>query len=106
MPRRGRWGDPRFYALLERMADVHSRKSHDYAGEEDWQANFRLSALCGVPPWVGAVVRMTDKLARLAAFAKQGELEVPDERVEDTLLDLANYALLTLLLYQDEGKGG
>jgi hypothetical protein len=37
---------------------------------------------------------MVDKLARINSFSQKGELQVKDESVEDTLLDLANYAIL------------
>jgi hypothetical protein len=37
---------------------------------------------------------MTDKMARIGSFVKRGELVVKDESVKDTLLDLANYAML------------
>jgi hypothetical protein len=39
-------------------------------------------------------VRMTDKMSRLAQFTKNGELKVKDESLEDTLVDLINYAVL------------
>jgi len=34
-------------------------------------------------------------------FMKAEKLKVKDEKIEDTLLDLANYALITLILYQE-----
>jgi len=99
-----RYGHPGFYELLEHMADVHSRKNHDYAGEGDPLANFRLSLLCGVEPWVGAFVRITDKWSRIANFIKQGTLKVSSETVEDTLLDLSVYSLLAILLYRERAE--
>jgi hypothetical protein len=37
---------------------------------------------------------MMDKLGRLASFIQKGQLNVADEKVEDTLLDLANYCVI------------
>ena len=97
-------GHPRFYQLLEEMRRVHDAKNHDYAGNRaDPLANFRECEKLGLPAWKGVVVRMTDKLARLASFAKQGELKVKSEGICDTLLDLANYALLCRILVEEAG---
>jgi sigma54-dependent transcription regulator len=46
------------------------------------------------------MVRLSDKVTRLATFNATGRLG--HEGVEDTLLDLASYSLLALLLYQEE----
>ena len=46
------------------------------------------------------MVRLSDKVTRLATFNATGRLEF--EGVEDTLLDLASYALLSLVLYTEE----
>jgi hypothetical protein len=43
---------------------------------------------------VGTFTRMSDKMSRLASFIRNGELVVKDESVQDTLIDLANYAVL------------
>lgn len=45
----------------------------------------------------GAVVRMSDKFARLRNLYVEGHGgDVRDESVEDTLMDIANYAIITL----------
>ena len=41
-------------------------------------------------------IRLEDKLRRLKSLLKNKPL-VTDERVEDTLMDLANYAIMTLI---------
>ena len=45
---------------------------------------------------VSALTRMSDKLNRLDNLASSNTMQV-DESIEDTLLDLANYAMLTYL---------
>jgi len=40
---------------------------------------------------------MYDKLARAGRLAQGHEAQVKDERLEDTFLDLGNYAILAVL---------
>ena len=44
---------------------------------------------------ISAVTRMTDKFNRIVALATGVENRVIDEALEDTLLDLANYCIMT-----------
>ena len=44
-----------------------------------------------------ACIRLTDKLNRLCALTKSGEQHVQNESIEDTLRDLANYSIMTLI---------
>lgn len=72
------------------------KKNADYAGSgSDPFANFRRAEALGVCSTEQAfLVRMTDKMSRLASFASRGELSVEDETVYDTLEDLINYSVL------------
>lgn len=96
------YGHPHFYKLLNEMAKIHSCKNFDYAGQKDSLSNFRMSEKMGIPAWKGCLVRMSDKFARLCNFAKQDEFKVKDENVEDTLKDLAIYALICIILYREK----
>lgn len=42
-------------------------------------------------------IRLGDKLNRLESFAQKKDMQVDDESVEDTLMDMANYAIMTLV---------
>ena len=42
-------------------------------------------------------IRLGDKLNRLESFAQGKDIKVHDESVKDTLRDLANYAIMTLV---------
>ena len=100
-----RTGKPgRLTELLDEMRRTHDAKNHDYAGVGDPLRNFRMCEAQGLPAWKGCLVRITDKVSRLQSFARQGELRVKDESVADTLLDLAVYALLCRILFE-EGAG-
>ena len=95
-------GDPRFHQLLEVMRDIHNRKSMDYSEESDPLSNFKLAEKIGVPPWKGVLIRMSDKFSRLCRLADKGKAEVKDETFADTLIDLAVYALICRILYEDK----
>ncbi len=101
-----RYGHPRFYELLKKMGDVHSAKNHDYAGAHNPLYNFKSVERISMLPSLGIFVRMFDKWSRLENFiTSRGELHVKDEVIADTLIDLANYALLMLILMEEEMKG-
>lgn len=93
------YGHPMFYKLLEEMAQLHSRKNHDYAGD-DPLSNLRLCEGFGVPAWKGVLVRMSDKWARLVQLATK-EPRVVEEKDVDTALDMAIYSLLYIILKQE-----
>ena len=71
------------------MVGITERKNADYTGtSNDPFGNFRKHGE------LGFLVRMHDKMARIESFVAKGFLEVKDESVFDTLLDLANYSIL------------
>jgi len=94
-------GHPKFYELLNKMASIHSAKNHDYSGEEEPLKNFKASLRIGIEPWIACVCRMQDKFSRIENFTEKKMLEVKDETFQDTLVDLANYCLLCLILFED-----
>jgi hypothetical protein len=97
-----KWGHPDFYVLLDTIADLHSRKNHDYAGEKDPLANFKAVERMGFTAFDGAIVRMCDKWTRIENFIKSKNLQVKDETIEDTLMDLAVYSLIAILLKREQ----
>ena len=42
-------------------------------------------------------IRLEDKLQRVKNLVRNGGAAVNDESIDDTLLDLANYAIMTLI---------
>ena len=96
----GRHGHPGFYRLLDEMADLHDRKNHDYAGD-DPLSNLKLCSTFGIAPWLGVIVRLTDKWSRITQLATK-EAQVTDESIEDTLLDNAVYSLLAIVLRREQ----
>jgi hypothetical protein len=93
----------KYFDLLDTLRELHLSKSAGYGCPDgtDPLANIRNGAkFVGIPSWQAAMVRLSDKVTRLATFNKTGRL--PHESVCDNLMDLASYSLLALLLYQEE----
>jgi len=95
----------RFKEITEDMYTITEAKNSDYtAGADDAFANFRVVEnmnICSVEQ--GFLTRMTDKMARLAGLSTNKECKVKDEKYTDTLLDLANYALLLKIYLESKG---
>ena len=92
-----------FFDLCDALKEMHRKKSSDYGcpSGTDPLANIRNGAkFVGIPSWKGAMVRLSDKVTRLATFNATGRLE--NESLEDNLFDLASYSLLALLLHREE----
>ena len=88
----------------ERHADIckeintlYAKKNHDYG--DSFHETFVEEGLAM------ARIRLGDKLARFNTLTKSGGQQVNDESVRDTLIDLANYAIMTVREL-DEQKGG
>lgn len=68
---------------------LYQRKNHDYGDSfGEFYAEFGLISTC---------MRLTDKLKRLKSFARGADMQVKDESIKDTLMDLANYSIMTLV---------
>jgi hypothetical protein len=92
-----------FFDLCDQLKEMHRRKSRDYGCPSggDPLANIRNGAkFVGIAAWKGAMVRLSDKVTRLASYNATGRLE--NESLEDNLFDLASYSLLALLLHREE----
>lgn len=97
------YGHPKFFELLKMMAEIHSMKSQDYSNSEtDPFRNFKMSKDIGIPAWKGALIRTGDKFIRINNLALKGKAAVKDETIIDTLIDMANYSLITAILYEEE----
>ncbi|OFW65584.1 MAG: hypothetical protein A2Y74_06990 [Actinobacteria bacterium RBG_13_63_9] len=91
----------RFHEILAGLGDLHDQKQADYGTDEDPFHNIPQSANdWGIPPWVAAMIRGTDKVRRLQAFHRKGVLK--NESAMDSLRDLAVYAVIALVLMEEE----
>lgn len=92
----------RFHELLKELADLHDRKQADYGRGDDPFANVRASEEWGVTPWVGAMIRLNDKVRRLQSLIQNGQLK--NETADDSFRDIAVYAIIALVLFEQEGN--
>ena len=91
-----------FAALVAELQTLHDQKNRDYGREGDPYANVRASEEWGVAPWVGALIRASDKVRRLQKAAQGGTLV--NEGVEDSLKDLAVYAIIAWALWRERQR--
>ena len=90
----------RFHEILRELGELHDQKSIGYGTATDPLANVRASTDWGIPAWQGAMLRLGDKLKRLQAYAQKGSL--PFEPAEDAFRDAAVYAVIGLVLFEQE----
>lgn len=87
-----------FDSTVAHMRSTLIAKNSDYAGNamlNDVFSNFtRVESLGIATTEQGFLTRMTDKLCRVASIVSTGKTAVSDEKVTDTLVDLANYSIL------------
>lgn len=77
-----------FKDIVKGMIETYVRKNHDYGNSFDKSLDkFGL---------VASVVRIGDKMNRIESLV-QKEAMVQDESIKDTLLDMANYAIMTVM---------
>lgn len=98
---RGR-GNPEFEKVIDEVLEMHRRKGADYGTKDDFFANVSASKDWGISPWIGAMMRANDKVVRLQAAARGSTLQ--NEGIEDSLLDIATYAVISLCLFRRENK--
>jgi len=85
-----------FLRITNQMHDIYIKKNHDYGNSFDKSMDeFGMTS---------AVIRMNDKLERLKTLSRK-ESMVKDESVQDTLLDLANYAIMTVMYLKKQNHG-
>ncbi|SRR5579871_132530 len=88
-----------FMEIANEIIAIHAKKSKDYGTDENPLANIRASEEFATPAWVGAMIRANDKVTRIKSVIKNGRLE--NESLEDSLLDLATYTMISLQLFRE-----
>ena len=88
-------GDSRFRFITEEMATLYSKKNADY-GDAFTESLDEDGLLV-------SKIRIKDKLKRFSQLIDNDAL-VNDESMRDTLIDLANYAVMTMMWIDDNEK--
>jgi hypothetical protein len=94
--------NPKFDAVVAEIMALHDGKSHDYSEDADPLSNLRRAKALGVDPVKGVLIRLSDKYCRLEQLA--GGKVPKNESLRDTLIDMAVYSLLAVVLL-DESSG-
>ena len=99
-------GSLTFFDYLRRMWLTHLGKNAGYSGfqSDDSFGNFRQAEDMGVSAFIGCLVRMGDKWSRIKSLVKKTSNEQVGESIDDTLMDLANYAIIALCLRNETTK--
>lgn len=79
----------RFKEITKEMEDICERKNSDYgASVNDTYQKYGM---------VAYLVRMEDKLNRVRNLILKENQQIEDEKIRDTLIDLANYSILAII---------
>ena len=82
--------------ICEEINDLYARKNHDYG--DSFHQTFVEEGMAM------ARIRLGDKVNRFKTLSRSGEQKVDDESIRDTLIDLANYAIMTVLEMEVAGN--
>lgn len=78
-----------FHQVLDEMEDLYQKKNKRYGNS--FSKTYETLGL------ISAVTCINHKHNRLCALAKNPDLDQLDESIEDTLIDMANYCVMTLM---------
>ncbi len=94
-----------FKKLTDIMLAITTAKNQDYSWKDavDAFANFKVVEEFWISTEHWFLTRMLDKIKRVSNLIDH-EAAVSDEKVTDTLLDLANYSLLFLLYLKSKDE--
>lgn len=75
--------------ICKEINNLYERKNHDYG--DSFHQTFVEEGMAM------ARIRLGDKFNRFKTLSRNEEQKVNDESIRDTLIDLANYAIMTVL---------
>lgn len=75
-------------AICKELTELYARKNHDYGD------SFHITFQKWGPTM--AAIRLEDKLQRFEKLIR-ADSQVKEESIRDTLIDLANYSILTVM---------
>lgn len=77
-----------FIDITNSLTKIYQAKNQDY-GNSFEKSLYKFGL-------VASIIRLSDKMNRIESLS-QTKAKVKDESIEDTLLDLANYAIMTVI---------
>lgn len=85
-----------FKEIVKGMIETFARKNHDYGNS--------FESSCNEEGLAAARIRLGDKWLRFKKLSKGDEALVKDESIRDTLLDMANYCVMTVMWMDNQKK--
>ena len=79
----------KFDDITKSMSSIFRKKNHDYGNSFEQSLNEEGLA--------ASRIRMGDKWNRFKQLSKGAQAQVNDESLRDTLIDMANYAIMTVM---------
>lgn len=84
-----------FKSIVEEMLETYKKKNHDYGDS--------FEILCNKFGLLAAAIPLNNKVERINSLITK-EDNLVDESIVDSLKDLANYAVMTLIYINKHGK--
>lgn len=80
--------------FCDEARNIMRAKSSDYSPHHDPFINFKSAKMLGISPELSVLMRVIDKVQRLAQYAKDNKLFVNDESAQDSMKDIINYIVI------------
>ena len=80
--------------ICKELTETYEKKNADYGN------SFEISL--DKHGLIAGIVRMDDKMSRLISLNSKNEQQVMDESLRDTLMDLANYAIMSVMWLDEQ----
>lgn len=84
-----------YQQIINKLYKIYVDKNHDYGNSFD--------DTCDEFGLIAPVIRMNDKIKRCKSVLKNNDFKV-NESLEDTISDLANYCIMTLMWMKKNSK--
>ena len=100
-------GHPRFYEVLDDLANLHSRKAHAYEGSNPHYHNYRENGRLWMNDPSGfkyALMRAYEKMIRIQNMTLDATIPANDEAITDSLDDIAVIAIIAKILWEEKNN--
>lgn len=84
------------FHICQRLLALYRNKNHDYG--DSFHKTYQEFGKIAI------AIRLQDKVSRLSALSTKKQQLVTDESICDTLMDIANYAILGIMEMNDEDR--
>lgn len=84
-----------YQQIINKLYKIYVDKNHDYGNSFD--------DTCDEFGLIAPIIRMNDKIKRCKSVLKNNDFKV-NESLEDTISDLANYCIMTLMWMKKNSK--